>query len=106
MGSVMKSAIFQGNSFLNTTRLTTVSALLLIAGLVAASLTGCSFDASVTDYAPSTDVPNVSLSRAAPDFLSGEVVTTTNGTTIRAVFGEVTEKRVLSSGHTVEGVAH
>lgn len=72
--------------------------------LVAFGFAGCSLDANITGNAPPPAISDVSLNRTSSDFLSGEVVTTPNGTKIRAVFGEIAEKKVLSSGHKIEGV--
>ena len=102
----MKNANFQGNRFAKTGACAlAANGARWVAGLFfAAGLSGCSFEASITAPEIPSITPTVSLNRADTDFLSGEVVTTKNGTTIRAVFGEVAEKRILSSGHEIEGV--
>lgn len=73
-------------------------------------LSGCSFDASITHeelQSPSIDLEPLPLARGAPDFVSGEVVTTTLGDPgfeVKGVFGEVSEKQRTANGWTVDGV--
>lgn len=43
-------------------------------------------------------------SRPYPDFVMGEVVTTSSGHKIRGVFGEVSEKTMTSNGWQIHGV--
>lgn len=76
----------------------------------AALVTGCSLEANITSDVPVTPLPSVDLdpfSRQSPDFIPGEVVTTTLGTPgmqVKAVFGETPEKQTTANGWTVEGV--
>lgn len=68
---------------------------------------GCSMDASITDLI-SKDAPAVDLNRKEPDFIPGEIVTTSEGTPgfqIKAVFGEIGEKQEATTfgGWQVEG---
>lgn len=67
-------------------------------------VTGCSLDASISDL-NSVDVVNDILPKATieTDFISGEVVTTGNGVTFQGTFGELSEKKVLVNGVTIEG---
>ncbi len=71
-------------------------------------LTGCSLDASLieprslTSPQDQTD-PSLKIQRTSPDFISGEVVTTGNGVVMMGIFGEISEKKTLSNGVTIEG---
>lgn len=75
--------------------------------IMLSSLSGC-MEASVVNT-PSTEgdktapLPVENLTRKEPDFISGELVTTSNGYQIKGAFGEISEKQVLSNGYTVEG---
>lgn len=86
-----------------------------LAGLIAISALGtaCSLNASITgaleqiSETPSAITPPELIPsevRASPDFLSGEVVTTSNGYKFKAVFGEIGNKQTLSNGYKVDGV--
>lgn len=68
---------------------------------------GCSLDASITDIV-SNENPVIDLNRKDPDFIPGEVVTTSEGTPgfqVRAVLGEIGEKQEATTlgGWQVEG---
>ncbi len=71
-------------------------------------LSGCSLDASLVQL-PALDkvveTPEVeNLIRKEPDFISGELVTTSNNYQIKGAFGEISEKKELANGYTIEGV--
>lgn len=67
-------------------------------------LTACSLESSITNLTDAIDA----LNREEPDFIYGEVVTTSGGTPgyeVKAVFGEVSEKTQSLNGNNwkIEG---
>lgn len=82
-----------------------------IFGFLALSTTACSIDASLLNQLTQTPSITETLeSRKEPDFMDGEVVTTTNSYQIRATFGEIgdTQEIVPNAGtpsykYTFEG---
>ncbi|MNJ98465.1 hypothetical protein D3C87_162310 [compost metagenome] len=66
-------------------------------------LSSCSLDASLTELSLIDANPGEKLQRDEVDFVSGEIVTTTNGVVVKGTFGEVSDKQVLSNGATIEG---
>ncbi len=67
-------------------------------------LTSCSLESSITNLTDAIDA----LNREEPDFIYGEVVTTSGGTPgyeVKAVFGEVSEKTQSLNGNNwkIEG---
>lgn len=70
------------------------------------SLSACSLDASISNLKKSVDpIAQTPQSRKDPDFMSGQTVVTPAGFQVRAVFGEVPEKRI-SNGHELTVVIH
>lgn len=66
-------------------------------------LTGCGgVDSSITDLVDSSlNLLPTAQNRVDPDFIPGEIVTTSNGTPgyqVKAVFGEVSEKQTTTMG--------
>lgn len=74
----------------------------LLFGLLMASLSACSLDASLSDLTQLNPILKVQ-DRDEADFVYGEVVTTGNGVVIQGSFGEISERQELSSGITIEG---
>lgn len=68
------------------------------------SLSACSLDASIASLSQSIDIEQ--LNRKEPDFIHGEVVTTSAGHQITGVFGEISEttKAFNNSQWEFEGV--
>lgn len=63
----------------------------------------CSLDANITSM--SENLPVVEdLERADPDFVHGEIVTTSSGFQVKAVLGEISEETTATNGWRVEGV--
>lgn len=73
---------------------------LLILGLLTSA---CSLDASITNTAIAPSLV-ISSSRTEPDFLHGEMVTTSSGYRLKTVFNEIGDKQALPNGYKVEGV--
>lgn len=70
-------------------------------------LSGCSLDASITNTGSVAGILPSIQERKEPDFISGEIVTTSNGTPgyqVKAVFGEVIEKQTTTTGWKIDGV--
>lgn len=74
----------------------------LALALAVISLSACSMEASLTKLGSIED-PTLSSQRTKPDFVTGEIVTTSNGVVVKGTFGEISEKKVLSSGVEVDG---
>lgn len=54
--------------------------------------TGCSLDVSLESPQSLSDISLKTMNRKEPDFIHGEVVTTSKGHQITGVFGEISEK--------------
>lgn len=70
-------------------------------------LSGCSLDASITNTGSVVGALPSIQERKEPDFIPGEIVTTSNGTPgyqVKAVFGEITEKQTTLTGWKIDGV--
>lgn len=65
-------------------------------------LSACSLDAQITDLHPSLS-PIESIDHKDLDFYHAEVVTTSSGSIVKGVFGEISEKQVLPNGAAIEG---
>jgi hypothetical protein len=82
---------------------------LIMVGFTLFALTACGgVDSSISSLTEGSiiDLPNIRL-RADPDFIPGEIVTTSSGTPgyqVKAVFGEISEKQTTSNGWQIEGV--
>lgn len=80
---------------------------ILLTGLCLA-LSACSLEAGITSLGSELGgSPALPQERKEPDFIAGEVVTTTEGTPgyqVKAVFGEVTERQTTSTGWRIDGV--
>lgn len=69
-------------------------------------ITACSLDASITSSDPTTspfEPPSLKAQNGASEFVTGEVVTTYNGTLVKGVFGVLSERKVLNNGVEIEG---
>jgi hypothetical protein len=66
------------------------------------TLSACSMDAQLTDLNPSLP-PIEIMDQKDPDFYHAEVVTTSNGSVVKGVLGEISENQVLSNGAVIEG---
>lgn len=67
---------------------------------------GCSLDASLTSLDPipvAPAPPNFKAQNSVSDFVTGEVVTTENGTVVKGVFGVLSERKTLENGVEIEG---
>lgn len=83
------------------------SAKIVLFSIIVFFLSACSLEASITEISSIiNDIsdPNQKTQRSDPDFVAGEVVTTSNGTIVTGSFGEVSERQTLSNGVVVEGV--
>lgn len=80
-----------------------ILALGLLSGCMDASLMKLPSLDKVTDTSP-PEGPVENLVRKEPDFISGELVTTGSGYQIKGAFGEISEKKTLANGYTIEGV--
>lgn len=80
-----------------------VFGLLCFGSSLVAVVGGCSLDASIDELSRSVAPALEDLNRKNPDFIHGELVTTNNGYRFTVVFGEISEKKSLSSGWQVEG---
>lgn len=67
-------------------------------------IAGCSIDINVSRVGSTINGSfHPTEQRTEPDFVVGEVVTTGNGVVITGSFGEISEKKSLSSGVVIEG---
>lgn len=71
--------------------------------IVLLCLTGCSLDADISPLQIDSEI--IGLSRAAPDLIYGEVVTTSQGFEFVGTFGEISERKsdLNNSGWIFEG---
>lgn len=96
-------------SIANESRSSTASASILpslFALFALLVLPSCGIEANIQALGQiaSPDI-NEPTNRKEPDFLSGQVVTTSQGYQLRAVFGELPENQV-SNGHEIMAVIH
>lgn len=68
-----------------------------------AVLSGCSVKGSIEEISDGPLAPIETLSRENPDFISGEVVTSSSGYQGIGVFGEVSEKTSSANSYYIEG---
>lgn len=66
-------------------------------------LSGCSIKGSIEEISDGPLAPIETLSRENPDFISGEVVTSSSGYQGVGVFGEVSEKTSSANSYYIEG---
>ncbi len=66
-------------------------------------LSGCSVKGSIEEFSDGPLAPIETLSRENPDFISGEVVTSSSGYQGIGVFGEVSEKTSSANSYYIEG---
>ncbi|WP_374028916.1 hypothetical protein [Bdellovibrio bacteriovorus] len=66
-------------------------------------LSACSFEASISGLESEINPSLDSLQRKQPDFVSGEVVTTSSGVVITGTFGEISETKKVSPEITIQG---
>lgn len=66
------------------------------------TLSACSMEVRLTDLNPSPS-PIQIMDQKDPDFYHAEVVTTSNGSVVKGVLGEISENQVLSNGAVIEG---
>jgi hypothetical protein len=64
---------------------------------------GCSIDASLISLNAIEDT-TTNLNREEPDFIAGEVITSTNGYKATGVFSETSDRKTSSNGYQMEGV--
>lgn len=78
--------------------------LLIVLG---SGLAACSMEANIStlpNLLTEGPFPDMKAQRTEVDFVAGEMVTTDNGVVVSGSFGEISEKKVLSSGVVIEGV--
>lgn len=64
---------------------------------------GCSLEASLISLNAIEDTTN-NLNREEPDFIAGEVITSSNGYKATGVFAETSDRKTSSNGYQMEGV--
>ena len=66
-------------------------------------LSGCSLDAIIQSLLSENLFFKVETKKT-PDFLPGEIVTTSRGYQVQVIFGDISQKKSTANGYELEGV--